>query len=102
MRCYNAAMKESVHILLSIISGTCALLAACSWFIGVINCIRAGANLRPGFGWHLTMSGVILGSDIFTERGKRHASRARRGLIGFLLFWFLAFIGGWLRTATAP
>jgi hypothetical protein len=102
MRCYNAAMKEAVHILLALTFGACALLAMCSWFVGVINIFRAGANRRPGFGWHLTMSGVILGRNIFTERGERLADRARRGLGGFLVFWFLGFMAGLLRSATAP
>jgi hypothetical protein len=102
MRCFNAAMKEAVHMLLALIFGACVLLAVCSWFVGVINSIRAGANRRPGFGWHLTMSGVILGSDIFTETGERLAHRARRGLGGFLIFWFLGFMAGLLGNATAP
>jgi hypothetical protein len=102
MRCYNAAMKEVAHMLLALIFFGCWLLAARSWFIGVINSFRAGANRRPGFGWHLMMSGVILGRDIFTERGEQLADRARSGISGFLIFWFLGFMVGLLWNATAP
>ncbi len=102
MRCYNVAMREALHILLAVAFFAFSLLGVRSWFIGIINSFRAGANRRPGYGWHLTMQGVIFGSDIFTEAGEQLASRARSGLGGFLLFWCLGAVTGLLWNATAP
>jgi hypothetical protein len=47
------------------------------------------------------MYGVLLGGDIFTEKGEKLADRARSGCLGFILFWSLAFLTAIIWSATA-
>jgi hypothetical protein len=96
----NAAMREAFHMLCGPVAFVFGLLALRSWFILVLNSFRAAANRRLGLSRHLMMYGVLLGGDIFTEKGEKLADRARSGCLGFILFWSLGFLTGMIWSAT--